>query len=506
MERLAERFFCVADANPTKKAIWCDGEEMTYAELESLVCKYANYLKSHGVQYCDSIGIPMNNSIESVALFFAAAVLGVTVVPINPTMPYDVVEGLFLAGKVKHLIARRSFYMSIKDHNTSYLTGLKLCLDGEIEGTDSFAEVLGQSDEKPSMEGITGAEPLILTMTSGSTGDPKPIVLTQKNKLDRAIAHIDLYHISSEDVILASTPLYHSLAERLVILPLILGATSILLPRYTAMKWLQCVKEQSVTFTIAVSAQLGQITQLLSSPYSPEISSLRAIVSSSALLESHVRNELIHRLKCDFYEMYGTSECSTVTSINFHESMEKINSVGRPLPGVEIRVIDSDGVLLDNEEIGEITVRSPLMCEGYYEQADKWENAMHEGFFKTGDLGRVDGDGYLYFEGRKKELIITGGVNVYPKDIESKLLMLDEVSECAAFPYSDERLGEVVAVAIVLAAGAQLSKRKVQAYCAGALADFQQPHKVFFLEKLPTNGMGKIVKRLLPEAVAGMEG
>lgn len=296
------------------------------------------------------------------------------------------------------------------------------------------------------------------------------------------------------------------MAERLVIIPLILGGTSVLLPRFTPILWLNCVSEQKVTFTIAVSAQLGQVCQLLSSPYVPEISSLRCVVSSSALLEPYIRAELIRKLSCDLHEMYGTSECSTVTNINFKESANKANSVGRGLPGVEIRIIDDSGNEVQAGEIGEIAVKSPLRCDGYYKMPETMKEALVDGFFRTGDLGRLDEDKYLYFAGRKKEIIITGGVNVYPKDIEEKLIKLDGIKECAAFAYSDERLGEVVAVAVVSEEGSEVNKRAVQIYCARNLADFQQPHKVFFLNELPKNSMGKLVKHKLPEVVAGMEG
>lgn len=503
---LFERFLKACEENPDKRAIWCDGEERSYRELKTLVCKYANYLIDHGVKYGDIIGIPMNNSIESVALIMASAGIGAGLAPINPTIPIDAVDNAFRAGNVKHLIARRSFYKGIKGYNFSYLTGCHLCLDGEVEGADDFQAVLEASEAPPDISGIKGNETFILTMTSGSTGKPKPIELTQNNKLERAKAHMKLYGITPDDTILAATPLYHSLAERLVILPLLIGATSVLLPRFTPILWLNCVKEQKVTFTIAVSAQLSQIVQLLSSPFIPEISSLRSIVSSSALLEPHVRSALIKKLNCDFHEMYGTSECSTVTSINFRESAEKQQSVGRPLPDVYIRILDDEGNQLPLGEIGEISVKTPLKCAGYYGLPEKMEKATMNGFFKTGDLGRVDADGYLYYVGRKKELIITGGVNVYPQDVENKILSIDGVKECAAFPYADDRLGEVVALAIVLNAGMELTKKQVQTFCARNLADFQQPHKIFFLDKLPKNSIGKLTKMKLPEVVAGMDG
>lgn len=506
MDKLIDQFFYIAEKNSGKRAIWCDGEEMSYGELDSLVCRYSNYLTGHGVAYGEIIGIPMNNSIESVALILAAAAIGAGLAPVNPTIPAEAVDTAFRSGNVKHLIARKAFFKAMKDFDFSYLTGCRLCLDQEIKGADYFGKVMKQPDSRPDTGRITGKETLILTMTSGSTGTPKPIELTQENKIRRIEAHVKLYGITEQDNILAATPLYHSLAERLVLMPLLTGATSILLPRFTPLLWLNCVKDQKATFTIAVSAQLSQIAQLLSSPFIPEISSLRSVVSSSALLEPHIRNELINKLHCDFHEMYGTSECSTVTSINFRESSGKQRSVGRTLSGVEIRILDEKREPVRDRIIGEIAVKTPLMCAGYYGMPEKTDEALADGYFCTGDLGWLDEEGYLYFAGRKKEIIITGGVNVYPQDVENKILELEGVKECAAFPYADERLGEIVAVVVVRENGADLTKKKIQKHCARSLADFQQPHKIFFLDGLPKNSMGKIIKRKLPEMVAGMEG
>ena len=507
MDSIASRFYKSVDRVPDKQAIWCDGEEMTYRQLGDFVSQYANYLSARGVKRGDIIGIPMNNSIESVALIMAASCIGAGLAPINPTISVDQVDTAFRSGKVTHLIARSAFYRSIQDREMEYLTGCRLCLDKLLDGIDSMEDVRSQKTDRPSLEGIDGSETLILTMTSGSTGTPKPIELTQNNKLRRADAHISLYEITEDDRILAATPLYHSLAERLVILPLMIGATSILLPRFTPQIWMNCIEQQKVTFTIAVSAQLSQMVQLMSSPFAPDLSSMRSIVSSSALLESHVRTELIDRLKCDFNEMYGTSECSTVTSINFKEAAHKVNSVGRPLPEAEIKILKGNDEEAAVGEIGEIACRTELIFNGYYGQPERTKEAFTpDGYFKTGDLGKVDEDGYLYFCGRKKEIIITGGINVYPQDVESVVMSLPEVAECAAFPYLDERLGEIVALAVVCKEGQTLTKRAVQFCCAKKLADFQQPHKVFFLNELPKNAMGKLTKNKLSEAVAGMEG
>ena len=496
--RLANLFYENASASPDKLAVWCDGKTVNYKEMADLVSKYSNLLLRLGVEYGDHIAIPMNNSIESVALFFSAADLGVCVVPLNPSLPFEAVKAAMKAGNIKHVIARKSFFTDCEKCGGLDVPGFSICLDQEYPGTVAFHKIDEMSSERPMVTyDVNGDESLILTMTSGSTGTPKPIDISQNNKYERAMAHIRVYKITKDDKILAATPLYHSLAERLVILPLILGATSILLPRFTPAIWLKCVEEQKPSFTIAVSAQLAQILGLLKESDAPKITSFRSIVSSSALLETNVKYELINLLRCEFHEMYGTSETSTVTNICFQETKDKQNSVGKPFDEAEIRILrDESETDFDTDcaygEVGEIAVKSKLQCKGYYNQEAMMRAAMFGEFFRTGDLGYLDDEGYLYFAGRKKELIITGAVNVYPNDIDMVIRRLPEVEECAAFAYPDDRLGEVVALAVVAREDQEINLRSLKTYCARNLADFQQPHKIFVVDKLPKNTMGKL--------------
>ena len=496
--RLASMFYENALKTPEKMAIWCDGKSKTYREMAEFVSKYSNLLLGLGATYGDHIAIPMNNSIESVALFFAAADLGICVVPLNPSLPLEAVKSAMMAGDIKHVIARRSFYADCEKSGGLEIPGFSICLDKEYPGTISFDKINEMSAIRPEVDfDVDGSESLILTMTSGSTGTPKPIDISQDNKYERSVAHIRVYNITKEDKILAATPLYHSLAERLVILPLILGATSILLPRFTPAIWLKCVEEQKPTFTIAVSAQLAQILDLLKQSGAPEITSFRSIVSSSALLEASVKYELIDLLHCEFHEMYGASEVSTVTNICFQKDKNKQNSVGKPFDEAHVRILrDESESDFDTDcacgEVGEIAVKTKLQCKGYYKQDVMMQAAMFGEYFRTGDLGYLDEDGYLYFAGRKKELIITGAVNVYPNDIDVVIGRLPEVEECAAFAYPDERLGEVVALAVVPKEENEINLRAIKTYCAKNLADFQQPHKIFVIDKLPKNTMGKL--------------
>jgi acyl-CoA synthetase (AMP-forming)/AMP-acid ligase II len=288
-------------------------------------------------------------------------------------------------------------------------------------------------------------------------------------------------------------------------MPLILGATAVILPRFTPKLWLDLVRKLEVTFSIAVSAQLAQVLKELKEAEDKSCPSLRLLVSSSALLDFEVKKELVNFLQCEFHEMYGTSECSTVTDINLKEAGHKLNSVGRPLNGVDIKILSDENEELPLGEIGEIAVKTPLICEGYLNKEDVFKKATINGYFKTGDLGKLDAEGFLTFSGRKKEIIITGGVNVYPKDIEDKVIKLEEVLEVAAFPYKDERLGEIVALAVVTEAAEKEITKKIRLFCAKNLADFQQPHKIFILDSLPKNSMGKLVKSKLNDWVKDKE-
>ena len=498
MSTLTELFYANAHKTPDKTAIWCDGSTATYAQFMDMTAKVANMFLDHGVKTGDVIGVPMNNSIESAVLFFAAAQIGAALAPVNPTLPIPVINSNFDGVGVKFVIARKAFYRNYD------MTGkVCFCQDSELEGTIPFAAWKDYPADMPRID-VSDDATLILTMTSGSTGEPKPIELSQKNKIDRAIAHRDVFGLSEDDIIMAATPLYHSLAERLVIMPLLLGATCILLPRFTPELWLKCIEEHKVTFSIPVSVQLAQVLPLLDNPDMPDVSSLRSIVSSSALLEQKIKEKLIEKLGCDFHEMYGTSETSTATDINFTANRIKCGSVGVPFWKAELRIVDDAGAGLPAGEVGEILVKTPLAFKGYYNMPEKTaESYTEDGYFKTGDLGKLDEDGYLYFCGRKKELIITGAVNVYPPDIENVVIKVDGVKEVAAFAYPDDRLGEVVAIAVVPEDGKEVSRRAIQMHCARNLADFQQPHEIFFLKELPKNPMGKVVKGRLMDVVKG---
>ncbi len=508
MSKIAHSFFSNAEATPDKTALWFEGLSLTYRELADTVRRLSEAMAAQGVCRGDHIGVLLPNCVEFVTLMLTAANMGTVLVPLNTTLPPSAVRQSFLAADVKHIVAASQILVDLipfKNTDLSFIDGFWLAVGDELKDAASMAAVYyNQAPDSDPMFSVQEEDPFILTMTSGSTGDPKPIVLTQRTKYNRASAAKDLYGITSSDRILAATPLYHSLAERLVLIPLIFGGTSILMARFSPSEWLRCVEKQAVSFTIAVSSQLRQIAECLSTDRNTSISSLRCVVSSSAQLESHFKTELLLKLHCEFHECYGTSEIAIASSLEGSSDISKLQSVGKAAPGVDIRILRDNGQTADVDEHGEIACKTPMIFGGYYKRPDLTEAAMCGDYFRTGDIGKIDGEGYLYYLGRTKDIIITGGINVYPKDIESVLLEHSDISECAAFAFPDDKLGEIIAVALVLKDTADVDLRKIRHYCAERLADFQQPRKYCFLKELPKNGMGKIIKRSLP-AFCGIE-
>jgi long-chain acyl-CoA synthetase len=502
---LADIIFAHAARQPQHQALYCDGSTLSYAELADRACGLSRGLHALGVQRGDHIGVALPNSLEFALLLVAAADLGAVLVPVSPALPPAAMQRAFAATDVRHIVALQVILQDLKDECPQYLQQLGgICLamegTGERSGLDTLAAATGRAD---ALKLGRLEDPYILTMTSGSTGDPKPIVFEQRTKLIRARVTAELYGLRGSDRMLAATPMYHSLALRLTLMPLLLGATAVIMPRFSVSTWLATLAEQAITFTIAVSSQLAQVAQSGEAALHG-VSALRCIVSSSALLETSIKQRLCAMLKCEFHECYGTSETSTATDLTLDLNDLTLASVGRALPGVDLRIVDAAGQDVPVGEEGEILCRTPLLFAGYYKRPELTQQAMLGDYFRTGDAGRLDAAGYLYFRGRLKEIIITGGINVYPKDVEEAVETLPWIAECAAFALPDESLGEIVALAIVPRQSSEVDLRAVKMLCAERLADFQQPRKFFTLAALPRNAMGKMVRhQLVATALAG---
>ncbi len=487
-----DRFKLQAEKRPLKKALIFERTVLTYAQLDEQVTRLGDHISACGIRRGDALGVMLPNCPEFVVVMLAAAKLGITLVPENMTISPRQALTAFQATSVVGIIGWQDVIGDLQETFGAAQYDLKLWLGVTKDGFISLPQGGAQEAAQGELSDI-----YILTMTSGSTGDPKPIVLLQSTKIKRADAAIAMFGLGEDEVILAATPLYHSLAERLVIVPMLLGATLVLMPGFTAEAWLESVNRHGVTFTMAVSTQLKQIyREMTAAPR--ELPSLHTLVSTSERLDAPLRMQLVDFLQCRFYECYGTSEIACVTLISDAESAGHPDSVGQALDYVELKILDAHKHELPTGSAGEIACKTPLAYAGYYKRPDMTEAAMHNGFFLTGDIGRVDSDGYLYYLGRIKDVIVTGGINVYPKDIETLLSQHENVLECAVIPLPDEQLGEQVTAVVVLR-DPQMKMRELQRLCARELADYQQPRDYIVVDALPRNTMGKILKRDLVE-------
>jgi len=478
---------------PEKIAIIFNDCTKTYQEIYFEVDRLSAYLSRSGITKGDKIAVLLPNCTEFVILMVVAAKMGIAIVPQNISHPTQTLAKQFSLLGVKYGVIWEDVLTDYQDQKQRQLFDfewLAVSRDGFMYKKNNCSPV--------NIAGVSPDLPYIYTMTSGSTGEPKPIELLQITKIKRVKAAVEMFGLSADDIILAATPLYHSLAERLVILPLITGATSVIMAGFTAVEWLSHVEKYQVTFTMAVSSQLKQVYQLLQDGNDSNLSSLRCMVSSSELLDDDLRKSLLVYFKNDFHECYGASEVACISGISAVDSKIKIGSVGRALPNVQLKIFKDDGIEAEINEIGEIACKTPLAFTGYYQKPELTQAAMHNGFFCTGDYGRLDKDGFLYFHGRKKDIIVTGGINVYPKDIENIINTHPDVLECAVIPLPDTNLGEKV-TAIVVPKNDDLSIRNIQRLCAKNLADFQQPREIIFVAALLKNEMGKLVRKKLVE-------
>ena len=458
--------FKSTEKHPDKIAIVNQGRYFSYQDFYKMVEKCLIKLIIDGVGKNDIIGVHISDSINFCAMMFASSALGASIAPVDKTTPESIFTERFNKLNIKRVITDEYF-------------------ESEMEETDV----------KISYPELSGDETMIISLTSGSTSDPKAIELTQNNKYARAKAHIDLYKLDENDIILASTPLYHSLAERLVIMSVVLGATVVIIDDFKSYEWFNTVHKENVSFTITDSSQLVQISQMLYSPFVPKIDSLKTIVSSSSFLENHVKKELINKLNCNLYEIYGTSETSTLTNINL-KNTDNIRSVGKPLEGVELKIFEPD-----EKEIGEIICKTPLIFKGYFNNEKLNENSFEDGYFKTGDLGKINQNGYLFYCGRKEELIKSNGINIYPVDIEYVVRQLDEVNECAVFTYPDDIKNNAIGLAVVLKENRCIEISRIAQFCDDNLPVLFRPEYIFILPELPKNAMGKIMKNNIYENV-----
>ncbi len=481
MPFLYQLFEKQAQQHAEKSALISGELHYSYGELLALAERWAQFLFTEQKQR-PRVALLIEDPLCNIAVSLAVARLDGACIPTNPQMVPEQLLAGWQASDVTIVVYEQKFQQKIAACGGAMAFIACDALPPE-----------GRVAELPASFPWSGERDFLITLSSGSTGAPKPIVISQQVKVARAQQSWDLYGLSAEDVVLCASPYFHSLGQRLVYVPLLLGATLVTLSQFTPRQWLALLAAHRVSFVIAVSSHLYALkAQLLQN--AAQLGSLKTIVTSSAPIDAHFKEQLFHKVGCDFHEIYGATEVAIATNLAPSDAARKYATVGTPCNGVALRILDDAGKDRPANEIGEIAVKSPLAFEGYYRRAELTAASLRGDYFLTGDLGFIDEEGFLSYVSRKKDVIISGGINIYPGDIEKVLSQYAALREVAVIGVEDELLGEVVVAVCVTEGESESALRRI---ANQHLAPFQRPLKYFFVEKLPLTPSGKIAKQAL---------
>lgn len=485
---------------PRKEALVCGETRLTYAQLNERVNSLANSLLKLGIRKGDNVSIFLQNCSECIEIHFALAKLGAVAVPLN-----FMYKGMGLKFLIDMADAKMVF---MEERTNTELEKIKGSLRSVQDKGFVFVGVNTPKDCIPYEELATGQsrkEPdtsvdedddLLILYSSGTTGLPKGIVLTHRIRLTYYHWCGLQYGIRFQDVHLINTPLYHNMASFLSFSQFYTGGKVVVMRKFDPRETLATIERERVTGMFMVPTQYKLIMDLPDKEQY-DVSSLRWFLSAGSPLPTETKKFILEFFQCELYDMYGLTETGPFTNINHHLEPEKVRCVGQPFFHMEMRVVDEQGNDVPIGEIGEIVARGPLLLWTYYKNDKAFNEAMRKGWFYTGDLGKIDQEGYLYLVDRKKDMICSGGVNIYPSDIEAILHSHAKIVDCAVIGVPDPKWGEAVKAVIVLREGQEMSEEEVIRYCKSNLAGYQVPKSVNFIASLPRNPSGKVLKKEL---------
>lgn len=474
------------------------GVGVTYSETFALAARFANLLEASGIEPGDRVAAQTEKSWPALVLYLGCLRAGAVYLPLNPA--YTAAEvGYFLRDAEPGL-----FVCSAEGHAAlAPVAAAAGVARVETMGRDGAGSLLAAAE----LEAVertdaarTGSDLAAILYTSGTTGRSKGAMLSHDNLRSNAEALVACWRFTREDVLIHALPIFHThglfVATNVVLLA---GASMVFLPAFDPALVLAAMSRATTLMGVPTF-----YTRLLQQPGLNESAAagMRLFVSGSAPLLAETHQEWVERTGHAILERYGMTETNMNTS-NPYDGERRAGTVGFPLPGVEVRVADAEtGRLVARDEVGVLEVKGPNVFSGYWRQPDKTaEDLRPDGYFVTGDLARIDGDGYVHIVGRAKDLIITGGLNVYPKEIEEAIDSLSGVAESAVFGVPHPDFGEAVVAAVVPRSGTTVDEDQlvagVLAGLAGNLARFKQPKRVFVVDALPRNAMAKVQKNAL---------
>ena len=481
---------------PNKVAIRFEGEEITFQALDTACNRMAQGLSEAGLAPGDRCLVMMPNSIHQITVYYALAKIGAIVVPVNFLYRMHELEHILADSKPKAFIGSEP-YLEEPRNVLKKLGGASIRFAlGVGKGQDFVDLEKAYSDRKEfSTYPADDNDTLNILYTSGTTGVPKGVMLTHKNLGRNAKVLAEMRgHIDPKTVIIGVLPLYHIYGITSVMnVSIYLGLTVALFPQFDPEKVIKVI-EQEQTIFFGVPTMLNRLIQVASET-PPKEPSLRFCISGGASLPVEFLKRFEALFKTELHEGYGLTEAPVCVE-NPYGRATKPGSIGMPVPEFSARIVDDSGNDVLQGEIGELLIKGPGVMKGYWNLPKETRETLKDGWLYTGDIARMDEDHYIYIVDRKKELVIRGGYNVYPREIEEVLYQMPDIVEAAVFGIPHEDLGEEVAAVVLLKEDAQMDTRAIQEYVKARVAPYKYPRIIKIVkEPLPKTGSGKILKK-----------
>lgn len=495
--------------SPEKVASVCGSTRLTFRELDERVNRLSSALAGLGIARGDRVAILSFNCHRFFELYYGVPQLGAVVVPINFRLTPQEIKYIVDHSGAKTIAVDPELAPLIEDVRSS-LEGVEhfiLMSEKPREGYLTYEELLAGGTPEFDAPEVSDDELLGLFYTSGTTAEPKGVMLTHKNMLANIRHSEGTYNYLPSDVYLHAAPMFHLADGAALFSHTFRGATQAFIPRFDPKQVLETISRERVSLLLLVPTMLNFLLQQPDLA-SYDLSSMRHLTYGASPIAPDLLRRAMKVLNCQFGQGYGLTEASPLLTVLTNEdhivtdekSEQRLASCGKPVQGVDVRVVKEDGSDAKPGEVGEIIARGPNIMLGYWKRPVETEDVLRDGWLHTGDLATVDADGYIYLVDRKKDMIVTGGENVYSTEVEAVLYSHPAVKEAAVIPIPDPDWGEAVHACVALRDGKRLTAEELIEFCRDQMANYKVPRSIEFIEgELPKGGTGKILKKQLRE-------